>query len=228
MAAGSPTMRRRRLARELVRLREERGMTIRQAAGALEWDPSKLSRVEGLQRGIIVRDVRRLLALYQVTGDADREALFELAREAKQRGWWQAYADVMPSEYADLIGLEAEADPCADLLREIDEIAVPRRARDRQMQRLVGRARGLAIVVGVAFGCQVAVDMAAAYPAAVDRLVAACRDHGKPAGVLAASVETAEAWRARGFRIFAYGTDISLLQQSLRSGLARLRASERR
>jgi hypothetical protein len=109
MAAGSPTMRRRRLARELARLREERGMTIRQAAGALEWDPSKLSRVEGLQRGIIVRDVRRLLDLYQVTGDADREALFELARQAKQRGWWQAYADVLPSEYADLIGLEAEA-----------------------------------------------------------------------------------------------------------------------
>ena len=102
-------MRRRRLARELARLREERGMTIRQAAGALEWDPSKLSRVEGLQRGIIVRDVRRLLDLYQVTGDAGREALFELARQAKQRGWWQAYADVLPSEYADLIGLEAEA-----------------------------------------------------------------------------------------------------------------------
>jgi hypothetical protein len=109
MAAGSPTMRRRRLAGELARLREERGMTIREAAGALEWDPSKLSRVEGLQRGIIVRDVRRLLDLYQVTAEAQREALFELARQAKQRGWWQAYADVMPSEYATLIGLEAEA-----------------------------------------------------------------------------------------------------------------------
>ena len=109
MAAGSPTMRRRRLARELARLREERSMTIREAATALEWDPSKLSRVEGLQRGIIVRDVRRLLNLYQVTDETQREALFELARQAKQRGWWQAYADVMPSEYANLIGLEAEA-----------------------------------------------------------------------------------------------------------------------
>jgi 2-keto-3-deoxy-L-rhamnonate aldolase RhmA len=58
----------------------------------------------------------------------------------------------------------------------------------------------------------------------VDRLVAACRRHGKPAGVLGGSVETAEAWRTRGFRIFAYGTDISLLQESLRDGLDRLRA----
>ena len=62
--------------------------------------------------------------------------------------------------------------------------------------------------------------------AAVDRLIAACRARGKPAGVLAGSVETAEGWRARGFRVFACGTDISLLQQSLRSGLARLRAGE--
>jgi 2-keto-3-deoxy-L-rhamnonate aldolase RhmA len=62
--------------------------------------------------------------------------------------------------------------------------------------------------------------------AAVDRLVAACHGHGKPAGVLAGSVEAAEAWRKRGFRVFAYGTDISLLQQSLRDGLVRLRAGE--
>jgi Domain of unknown function (DUF5753)/Helix-turn-helix domain len=109
VAADSPTMRRRRLARELTRLREGHGMTIRQAAGALEWDPSKLSRVEGLQRGIIVRDVRRLLDLYGLHDEEQREALFELARQARQKGWWQAYADVMPGEYATLIGMEAEA-----------------------------------------------------------------------------------------------------------------------
>jgi transcriptional regulator with XRE-family HTH domain len=102
-------MRRRRLARELARLREDKGMTIREAASALEWDPSKLSRVEGMQRGIIVRDVRRLLNLYGITDETQREALFEMSRQSKQRGWWQAYADVMPSEYANLIGLEAEA-----------------------------------------------------------------------------------------------------------------------
>jgi hypothetical protein len=109
MTAGSPTMRRRRLARELTRLREATGMTIRDAATALEWDPSKLSRVEGTQRGIIVRDVRRLLNLYGITDETQREALFEMSRQSKQRGWWQAYADVMPSEYANLIGFEAEA-----------------------------------------------------------------------------------------------------------------------
>ena len=109
MAGNSPTARRRRLARELARLREDRGITIRDAAAALEWDPSKLSRVEGMQRGIIVRDVRRLLDLYEMTDQTQREALFEMARQAKQRGWWQAYGDVMPTEYGNLVGLEAEA-----------------------------------------------------------------------------------------------------------------------
>jgi hypothetical protein len=109
MAGNSPTARRRRLARELARLREDRGVTIRDAAAALEWDPSKLSRVEGMQRGIIVRDVRRLLDLYEVTDETRREALFEMARQAKQRGWWQAYGDVMPTEYGNLVGLETEA-----------------------------------------------------------------------------------------------------------------------
>src|SRR5438270_13260243 len=47
--------------------------------------------------------------------------------------------------------------------------------------------------------------------AAVDRLIATCRAQGKPAGVLAGSIEAGESWRTRGFRVFAYGTDISLL-----------------
>lgn len=102
-------MRRRRLARELTRLREERGMTIREVAAALEWDPSKLSRVEGMQRGIIIRDVRKLLEIYGVEDEAVREALFEMSRQSKQRGWWQAFSDSMPGEYASLIGLEMEA-----------------------------------------------------------------------------------------------------------------------
>jgi 2-keto-3-deoxy-L-rhamnonate aldolase RhmA len=59
-------------------------------------------------------------------------------------------------------------------------------------------------------------------------LIATCHAHGKPAGVLAGSVEATEAWRTRGFRVFAYGTDISLLQQSLRDGLVRLRTGEGR
>jgi 2-keto-3-deoxy-L-rhamnonate aldolase RhmA len=61
--------------------------------------------------------------------------------------------------------------------------------------------------------------------AAVDRLVAACRRHGKTPGFLAYSLPQAKAWLAKGFRCMGYGTDLSLLQGALREGLAALRDS---
>lgn len=62
------------------------------------------------------------------------------------------------------------------------------------------------------------------FNAAVAALVAACRRHGKPPGILAGSVAMAETFRARGFRCIGYGTDIALLRDALHDGLARLRA----
>jgi transcriptional regulator with XRE-family HTH domain len=104
----SPTVRRRRLASELRRLRLERGMSMQEVAEQIEMTAASLSRLETGRRGIRPRDLRLFLDLYQVD-EPDREDLLTLAREAQQRGWWQNYGNVLPSEYATLIGLEAEA-----------------------------------------------------------------------------------------------------------------------
>jgi transcriptional regulator with XRE-family HTH domain len=106
----SPTVRSKRLRRELRRLREERGLTIEQVAtqAGSEWNPSTLGRWENGDRRIRPADLRSLLDVYDVHGEP-REALLTLAREARQRGWWQAYADALPSEYGTYIGLETEA-----------------------------------------------------------------------------------------------------------------------
>jgi transcriptional regulator with XRE-family HTH domain len=106
----SPTVRSKRLRRELHRLREERGLTIEQVAAQAgnEWNPSTLGRWENGDRRIRPADLRGLLDVYDVQDD-QREALMTLAREARQRGWWQAYGDVLPSEYSSYIGLETEA-----------------------------------------------------------------------------------------------------------------------
>jgi 2-keto-3-deoxy-L-rhamnonate aldolase RhmA len=64
------------------------------------------------------------------------------------------------------------------------------------------------------------------FHAAVDTLVAACRRYNKPPGILAGSIAMAESFRARGFRCIGYGTDISLLQEALRDGLATLRGEK--
>jgi len=62
------------------------------------------------------------------------------------------------------------------------------------------------------------------YLAAVDALVAACNRHHKTPGFLAADDAWAADYRAKGFRMLAYGVDVVLLQRALAAGLAKLSA----
>ena len=52
---------------------------------------------------------RSLLALYGVAAE-DIEALAQIARDARKRGWWHAYDQVLPEWFSTYVGLEAEAD----------------------------------------------------------------------------------------------------------------------
>ena len=106
-ARHGPTVRRRRLGAELRRLREEAGLTIERVAKSMECSDSKISRIENGQVGASPRDVRDMLELYDVPAQ-QRDALIEIAREARQKGWWHAYRDlsvVVPAS----IGLEDTA-----------------------------------------------------------------------------------------------------------------------
>ncbi|MCP3798093.1 helix-turn-helix domain-containing protein [Allokutzneria sp. A3M-2-11 16] len=106
MTAGhSPTVRRRRLASELRRLREAAGLTCEDVAGHLECSAAKVSRIETGRTGVNPRDVRDMLQLYGVEGDR-QDALVELSRMARQKGWWHNYSDVLTGAFA---GMEAEA-----------------------------------------------------------------------------------------------------------------------
>ena len=107
--AGSPSMRRRRLAAELRRLRTDARLPLEEVASRLKWPASKVSRIENRQVGISTRDLRRLLDLYEVTGPVYRDELLEMARRATERGWWQSYGGVVPVALGNLIGLETEA-----------------------------------------------------------------------------------------------------------------------
>jgi transcriptional regulator with XRE-family HTH domain len=102
----SPTVRRRRLGAELRRYRELAGLTIDQVAEQLDCSASKISRLETGQTGSSPRDVRDMLALYGV-GDAELEELLTVARETRQRGWWQPYGSILTAAY---VGFEAAAD----------------------------------------------------------------------------------------------------------------------
>jgi transcriptional regulator with XRE-family HTH domain len=104
----SPTVRRRRLAAELRRLRALAEVTQQQAAAHLGCTQAKIGRFETAKRSPSVGDVSALLDFYAVDG-AEREQLTNLARDARKRGWWHSYSDVLPEWYETYVGLEAEA-----------------------------------------------------------------------------------------------------------------------
>jgi transcriptional regulator with XRE-family HTH domain len=107
---ASPSLRRRRLAAELRKLRDQSGLSISDVAEKLGWAGSRISRIETRQLGITAADLRKLLDVYGVDEQAYWDDLADLARRANERGWWQSYSRaVIPSEYGDLITLEAEA-----------------------------------------------------------------------------------------------------------------------
>src|SRR5690348_12757564 len=108
MSRPSPTVRRRRIAAELKRLREERGLTLDHAARELGVARSTMSRIENAQVSVRPGDVRTLLELYGLEPD-DVAALVQVARDARQRGWWQAYSDVLPGWFEVYVGLEQAA-----------------------------------------------------------------------------------------------------------------------
>jgi len=105
LAEISPTVRQRELGMRLRDLRTGHGLTVEEVAEKLLCSATKISRAETAARRPTLRDVRDLCALYNV-GPEETAELMELAREARQQGWWTQYNDLKISQ---LIGLEQEA-----------------------------------------------------------------------------------------------------------------------
>jgi transcriptional regulator with XRE-family HTH domain len=108
-ARSGPTALRIALGAHLRRLREARHLTTAEAAEAIRATHSKISRLERGRSGARQRDVADLLSLYGVTGEAEREELLTLARQATAPGWWQQYSDVLPKWFELYVGLEKAA-----------------------------------------------------------------------------------------------------------------------
>ncbi|WP_081643027.1 helix-turn-helix transcriptional regulator [Nocardiopsis sp. CNS-639] len=102
----SPTVRKRRLVRELRRMREEAGMSIEEARHALGWTSGRLNHMEAGRSRPDSSALKDLMTTYGVTDTARREAILELGRQSKQKDWFRKYDDVLPD---DFIGFEAEA-----------------------------------------------------------------------------------------------------------------------
>lgn len=105
MSGTSLTVRQRELGKRLRELRYQHGLTVEDVAGQLLCSATKVSRLETGMRRPSLRDVRDLCALYDLDERTSTE-LMNLARGAREQGWWTQYVDVSFEPY---IGLEAEA-----------------------------------------------------------------------------------------------------------------------
>jgi transcriptional regulator with XRE-family HTH domain len=105
MAEANPTVRQRELAMRLRQLRNGLGLTVDHVAEQLLCSATKISRIETATRPASLRDIRDLCRLYGVGDDAAAE-LMNLARQAREPGWWTQYDDLALGPYP---GLEQEA-----------------------------------------------------------------------------------------------------------------------
>jgi transcriptional regulator with XRE-family HTH domain len=106
---GSPSVRRRRLAAELRRLRERAGFTGERVAEELGWSGSKVSRIETSKLGVKEEDLVLLLELYHVD-EVRRSEVLDLARApARPESIDNAAVAAYPAGYAQFAYAEAEA-----------------------------------------------------------------------------------------------------------------------
>jgi transcriptional regulator with XRE-family HTH domain len=105
MADISPTVRQRELGIRLRQYRNAKNLTVEEVAEQLLCSATKVSRAETGARRPTLRDVRDLCEIYGVDPETSAE-LMELARQAREPGWWTQYDDL---KITPLIGLEQEA-----------------------------------------------------------------------------------------------------------------------
>ena len=103
-----PTVPQRALANALERRREAAGLSREDVNRALEWSSMKCYRIETARVAVSPGDIRELARLYQL-GDADTEALVELARQARRPGWWKGMSQSLPAGFSVHLELESTA-----------------------------------------------------------------------------------------------------------------------
>jgi transcriptional regulator with XRE-family HTH domain len=131
VAPTSPTFRRRRLARRIRQLREQAGLTQENAAAGLDMSTSALSRKEVGEVITSVHEVKSMMDLYDIY-DPD---LLDLARAAREKGWWRAYG-IEDRGYVDL---ETEA----STVRELSLLHIPGLLQTEDYMRAVFTANWL-------------------------------------------------------------------------------------
>lgn len=116
----SPYVRRRRLAAELRRLREERGLTAEELGQVLFHSRTKITRLENAQVRPNLAEIMDLLERLEVTGPR-YDKILRLARDAAAKGWWDRYGASMGPRQR----LAADLESNANTIRSYEQTSIP-------------------------------------------------------------------------------------------------------
>ncbi|WP_282791812.1 helix-turn-helix transcriptional regulator [Streptomyces sp. CC224B] len=102
------TTRRRQLGSTLRKLRARKGLTLEEAGLLVGVSKATVSRYETREGPVKWLVVEGLCRAYDAS-DAERNALVNLAKDARQQGWWSSVSDAIPESMNLLLTLEDEA-----------------------------------------------------------------------------------------------------------------------
>jgi hypothetical protein len=84
------------------------GLTVKVAAGLMEWSEPKMWRIETGQTTLRAHDVQAMCTTYDTPPDLTH-TLATLARQTRAHGWWRAYGEAIPDDFAIYEALEDTA-----------------------------------------------------------------------------------------------------------------------
>ncbi|GGM36367.1 transcriptional regulator [Longimycelium tulufanense] len=138
MARGpGPSVRARRLASELRRLRMSTGLTTDAAGERAGMSGAKVSRIENNRQSFTRDDVAALLDAYGLQDD-QRGELLDMAERAHELGWWKPYERQLTKATPTLLALEMDA----TRLRNFEPTVLPGLLQTPEYARQVLRTTG--------------------------------------------------------------------------------------
>lgn len=106
LSGRAPTAQRMIFGETLRQRRQALGLTAEDVVRQIGHSASKISRMENGRHDFKEADLRRLLDVYGVHDQGERDLLLDLARAANERGWWDAWSDVSTKTLQTLVSLE--------------------------------------------------------------------------------------------------------------------------
>lgn len=107
--SGNSAVRRILLGSTLRRLREDQGITMKEAGWHIRGSEAKISRMETGKVSFKERDVEDLLTVYKVSDPDERAQIMTLVHEANTLGWWNSFNEVIAPWFGPYVGLEDAA-----------------------------------------------------------------------------------------------------------------------